>query len=47
VGGNLLDKISGSQTCSPVLADPVAALVIAALIAWEAREAWEGMQDCC
>jgi Co/Zn/Cd efflux system component len=28
-------------------ADPVAALEIAALIAWEAREAWEGKQDCC
>ena len=28
-------------------ADPVAAIVIAALIAWEAREAWEGKQDCC
>jgi divalent metal cation (Fe/Co/Zn/Cd) transporter len=28
-------------------ADPAAALVIAALIAKEAREAWEGKQDCC
>lgn len=27
-------------------ADPVAALVIAALIAWEARGAWQG-RDCC
>jgi divalent metal cation (Fe/Co/Zn/Cd) transporter len=28
-------------------ADPVAALVIAALIAWEGAAAWQGKQDCC
>lgn len=28
-------------------ADPVAALAISALIAWEGREAWAGERDCC